>query len=133
MFDLRDDGTTVIDFGDRKVTVRPPKLGGYRRLRGLIARIDTKDREFVAHLPEDMDEGEKQAERQSHHEEQLIAWWTLVLRGDDSFAALTDDEVPADPDDWPLECATNPAALSILNHWILRPLASTAAPAPETT
>jgi hypothetical protein len=136
MIDLRPDGTIGITFASENgaapkvVTVRPPTVGGIRRLRKELAAIDPAQASFDESLGEDLSEGEKQAARQEFHEERLLDWWQLVLVGDATFKALTSDEVPADRSGWPMDLMSNLAALQANAHWMAVPLPSTALPAP---
>lgn len=135
--DLRADGTLGIDFdyqdgSTKTVTVKPPKVGGYRRLRHDLYQIDTAQAEFTNSLPEELSDEEKRNRAVAWHEDALIGWWRLVLMGDDTFASLADAAVPEDADAWPLEFATNAAALGALSHWIATPFRHSSPASPTT-
>lgn len=137
MLDKRDDGTIGIPFADgdttRIVVVRPPKVGGYRRLRKELYSIDGAEAKYVADLPEGTSDLDAQNLRTAFHENALLAWWQLVLRGDDTFARLTTDEVPDDSDEWPMELALNTAAQLTLVWWVTHPLGSSGPQATTNT
>lgn len=128
MLDLREDGTIGLDFGDGQVvTFRPPKVGGYRRLRKELFDVDSRRAVYEATLPEDMPDLERRNLSTEFHEQGLLDWWKLILMGDDTFKSLvTADSPPAPPDvdDWPMILATNGAATQTIGHWAAAPLRS---------
>src|SRR5689334_14706228 len=110
--DTRPDGTLTIDFDlddgtTQTVTVRPPKVGGYRRLRKELYEIDTKQAAHDAELNGSLSEQAKRNLAVEFHENALLDWWTLILCGDPTFAALADTPPAVGRDSWPLELATN--------------------------
>lgn len=130
------DGTISIEFGTPEgtpttVTIRPPKVGGYRRLRKELYAIDGAQERHVSELPEGTSDFDKANAASEFHEGALLTWWRMVLVGDSSFVKLTDDPVP-DEDYWPIELATNQAAMFALGHWVSVPLKSILMPAQPT-
>src|SRR5262245_44284867 len=109
MLDMNDDGTIGIDFdtdgGVKRVTLKRPKFGAYRRLKAeanSIVREAAKARQdLIARTTADEDISPEEADAiVAENEDRVIDWWRLVLHGDDTFKALTADAVP-EIDDWP--------------------------------
>lgn len=119
MITFNDDGTTTIDFAGGPVTVRPPTFGALKRLRSERVRLARKAEDEIAAWeaahPEPVGEGDEEpdptavtrrAEDRALAAEAAnlggtVAWWRLVLLGDDTFQRLSEGPVPDDPDDWP--------------------------------
>lgn len=120
MIRFNDDGTTTIDFPDGPVTIRPPTFGALKRLRAERRTLARKAEDQIAVWDEANPEPEPSEEpsdaeivavarraedRQFAAEEAnlaaTVAWWRLILLGDDTFKKLADGPVPENPDDWP--------------------------------
>lgn len=118
MIRFNEDGTTTIDFDTGPVTVRPPTFGGLKRLRSERVRLARKAEDDItawdaANPAPDEDAGlvdpaavTRRAEDRALAAEEAnlagtVAWWKLLLLGDDTFKKLSDGAVPEDPDEWP--------------------------------
>lgn len=119
MITFNADGSTTIDFPDGPVTVKAPSFGGLKRLRAervklaRTAQDDTARWETEHPAPEGTDDDPPDPTAVGRHAEDrslaaeaanlasTVAWWTLLLRGDDTFKGLAEGTVPSDPDDWP--------------------------------
>lgn len=118
MITFNSDGTTTIDFDSGPVTVKPPTFGGLKRLRSERVRLARKAEDEIAawdaaHPIPDDDAADadplavtRRAEDRAIAAEEAnlagtVAWWRLVLLGDDTFKRLSEGTVPEDPDEWP--------------------------------
>lgn len=163
MLRINADGTADLDFERADgsvftVTVKRPKFGQFKRLRSDARKALRDGQEWLEQAEKEAAEAPEGAEVMSSEErlerfeelmgESTIAWWTLVLLGDDSsFAGLAmpgeglDSLRALTPDEWPsylvhgyaTEDATGPAgqalvaktgsAQILLNAWQEVPLA----------
>lgn len=118
MIRFNEDGTTTIDFDSGPVTVKPPTFGGLKRLRSERVRLARKAEDDIAAWdaanpdPSEVDGDPdpaaitRRAEDRALAAEEAnlagtVAWWNLLLLGDDTFKPLADGPVPEDPDEWP--------------------------------
>lgn len=128
MIELKDDGSTVIEFPDKSVTIRPPKYGALKRLDAERERISDEVAEKIAAweklepIPDAKPEPtEEEADERAriirlHRErvetinrlnlDSMIAMWKFILlgnRGSDGgdFDGLADPKPSDDPDEWP--------------------------------
>lgn len=134
MLHLNDDGTVTIDFetagddgGPLAVTLRRPRFGQFKRLRSDAAKVLTGMTSYVEELKADeaLSETDRIERLNQRTEDATVAWWHLVLIGDDTFASLADRpaDVP-DVDDWPTYLAYGDGSIKmLLDHWRRVPLA----------
>jgi hypothetical protein len=130
MLDLRDDGTIGIDFEDGSPTVvlARPKFGAYKRLRAGVQKM--RD-DLVASLTElraqepPLEAADLNAQAQDYSDGLTLAWWDLVLLGDESFKSLVESgTVPPSHDDWPAYLVYGTEVISkMVEHWRNIPLA----------
>src|SRR5690348_11518214 len=106
MLDLRDDGTIGIDFEDGQpaVVLARPKFGAYKRLRADAQKLIDALNAFLLELrtqdpPTDI--AEVNAQYAAKSEESTVAWWNLILVGDESFKSLVESGTVPPVDDWP--------------------------------
>lgn len=128
MLDLRDDGTIGIDFEDGQPTVvlARPKFGSYKRLRAdAQKRVDALNAYLLALRTQDppTDVATVNEQYAQRSEEDTVAWWQLVLNGDESFKSLVESGTVPPVDDWPsyLIYGTNVLG-EVLAHWRHVPL-----------
>lgn len=130
MLRLNDDGSiTIADFESAQgdpvtVNVRAPKVGALKRLRAELRKISNAQNESDVAI--DADESLSKDARLDAKRDWVIAnlppWWNLVLRGDESFRALTGDAVP-DEDGWPPYMLAPTVIAVVMTHWESVPLA----------
>jgi hypothetical protein len=152
MITTNEDGTVTIGFPatengtGKSVELKAPRWGAYKRLRFEVQRLmndrNVKAAEIDARtFPDTKEDGtaweaadllrRNQAagmELDDWTEQRLVAWWSLVFDGDDSFASLKlNPDVPTPAvDDWLPEMIAGEGVIAqILNHWRQRPLRST--------
>lgn len=110
------DGSTTIQFPDGPVRIRPPRFGELRRLRAERNRLARAAVEQIAawdaEHPEPEGDPVDPAVLVRYREDRVmaveeinlestVAWWRLILLGDDTFGKLSETPVPSDVDLWP--------------------------------
>lgn len=119
MLTFQDDGSITIDFGANAVRVKAPTFGGMKRLRAERVRLARDAAESTAkwraeHPAPEGDDDASAVEIGLYNQEVVlateeanlvasVAWWRLVLVGDDTFKKLAEADVPADTDEWPAD------------------------------
>lgn len=138
MLDLRDDGTIGIDFEDDGPTVvlGRPKFGAYKRLRAEMEKLRVEILAFQQSLIDEAKAGDAAKELTDEQVAEInekardnsdtltVAWWKLVLIGDDTFKSLvTSGTVPPSEDDWPAYLVYGASVITTLvEHWRRVPL-----------
>lgn len=132
MIDLRtdgpDSGTVAIDFedGNPPVVIARPKTGQVRRLDAerwrLLGSVTDYDAELQKREPP-LSVVERVSLVKEKSYENTVAWWNLVLVGDDTFKRLATSDVPPS-DEWPAYLVYGKDVIQVvLDHWTSTPLA----------
>lgn len=137
--DITIDFTVLHDDAEPEtvsVVVAPPRtFGAYKRIRSEIGKINKAREELATQLREDDNVGvaEMNDRLLEFTEDGLLAWWKLVMAGDDSYRGQATSAPPEDTDSWPLYLATNEALQAALSHWKTVPLVRGSKPVPPTS